>query len=252
MATPRGGRRAPRPSPHPPRTSSAASPPWGQSDRGPAAPGRGVQLPWFIAVLDPSNNVISRQSFVLPAQFGANTMEVTQRLEAALDDLKPLLDRDPTGETQRIAEQALGAGGPRSEGGVLERKGMVEVISSLEANGRKIPYDIRMGVWVTVEAETDYIKNCFEEYNAHTDPSGRYFTLYKRWHLIGLEVGVSVASVANSSASSATWPSPPTVSTACCLIAKAACSSPGSTSATATPQAAVAFSGRSSARDSTT
>jgi predicted homoserine dehydrogenase-like protein len=85
---------------------------------------------------------------------------------------------------------------PISEGGVLEHKGMVEVISSLEADGRPIPYDIRMGVWVTVEAETDYIKNCFEEYNAHTDPSGRYFTLYKRWHLIGLEVGMSVASVA--------------------------------------------------------
>ena len=85
---------------------------------------------------------------------------------------------------------------PVSEGGVLERKGMVEVISSLEANGRKIPYDIRMGVWVTVEAETDYVKHCFEEYDAHTDPSGRYFTLYKRWHLIGLEVGYSVASLA--------------------------------------------------------
>ena len=85
---------------------------------------------------------------------------------------------------------------PKSEGGVLERKGMVEVISSLEADGRKIPYDIRMGVWVTVEGETEYIRNCFEEYNAHTDPSGRYFTLYKRWHLIGLEVGLSVASVA--------------------------------------------------------
>jgi len=85
---------------------------------------------------------------------------------------------------------------PISEGGVLERRGMVEVISSLETDGRVIPYDIRMGVWVTVEAETDYIKNCFEEYKAHTDPSGRYFTLYKRWHLIGLEVGMSVASVA--------------------------------------------------------
>ncbi len=85
---------------------------------------------------------------------------------------------------------------PIAEGGVLERKGMVEVISSLEADGRAIPYDIRMGVWVTVEGETEYIRNCFEEYNAHTDPSGRYFTLYKRWHLIGLEVGLSVASVA--------------------------------------------------------
>ncbi|MEO5732673.1 MAG: Gfo/Idh/MocA family oxidoreductase, partial [Rubrivivax sp.] len=48
-----------------------------------------------------------------------------------------------------------------AEGGVLERKGMVEVISSLEKDGRQIPYDIRMGVWVTVEAETDYIKHCF-------------------------------------------------------------------------------------------
>jgi len=85
---------------------------------------------------------------------------------------------------------------PIAEGGVLERKGMVEVISSLEADGRRIPYDIRMGVWVTVEGETEYIRNCFEEYNAHTDPSRRYFTLYKRWHLIGLEVGLSVASVA--------------------------------------------------------
>jgi predicted homoserine dehydrogenase-like protein len=85
---------------------------------------------------------------------------------------------------------------PLSEGGRLERKGMVEVIASLEPDGRAIPYDIRMGVWVTVEGETEYIRNCFEEYKAQTDPSGRYFTLYKRWHLIGLEVGMSVASVA--------------------------------------------------------
>ena len=85
---------------------------------------------------------------------------------------------------------------PRSEGGVLDRKGMVEVISCLRPDGTPIDYDIRMGVWVTVQAETDYIQHCFEEYNAHTDDSGRYFTLYKRWHLIGLEVGLSVASVA--------------------------------------------------------
>jgi predicted homoserine dehydrogenase-like protein len=85
---------------------------------------------------------------------------------------------------------------PVTEGGVLEKKGMVEVISCLERDGRTIPYDIRMGVWVTVEGETEYVRNCFEEYKAHTDPSGRYFTLYKRWHLIGLEVGQSVASVA--------------------------------------------------------
>ena len=85
---------------------------------------------------------------------------------------------------------------PRAEGGVLESKGMVEVINSLDEQARPIPYEIRMGVWVTVEGETEYIRNCFEEYKAQTDDSGRYFTLYKRWHLIGLEVGLSVASVA--------------------------------------------------------
>ena len=33
------------------------------------------------------------------------------------------------------------------------------------------------------------------EYGVQTDPSGRYACMYKRWHLIGLEVGISVASV---------------------------------------------------------
>ncbi len=84
---------------------------------------------------------------------------------------------------------------PQSEGGVLHHKGQVEVISSLEADGRPIPYDIRFGVFVVFEGETDYIRRCFHEYGVKTDPSGRYACLYKRWHLIGLEVGISVASV---------------------------------------------------------
>lgn len=84
---------------------------------------------------------------------------------------------------------------PIGEGGVLHQKGEVVVISSLEADGRAIPYDIRFGVFVVFEGETEYIRNCFKEYMVRTDPSGRYACLYKRWHLIGLEVGISVASV---------------------------------------------------------
>jgi predicted homoserine dehydrogenase-like protein len=84
---------------------------------------------------------------------------------------------------------------PRSEGGVLHHKGQVEVVSSLERDGRPIDYDIRFGVWVVFEGDTDYIRRCFTEYGVHTDASGRYACLYKRWHLIGLEVGISVASV---------------------------------------------------------
>ncbi len=85
---------------------------------------------------------------------------------------------------------------PRAEGGQLHHKGQVEVVSSLEPDGQPIPYDIRFGVWVVFEGETEYIRRCFNEYGVRTDPSGRYACLYKRWHLIGLEAGISVASVA--------------------------------------------------------
>jgi len=84
---------------------------------------------------------------------------------------------------------------PRNEGGVLHHKGQVEVVSSLKADGTPIAYDIRFGVFVVFEGETDYIQRCFAEYGVKTDPSGRYACMYKRWHLIGLEVGISVASV---------------------------------------------------------
>ncbi|HLX81285.1 MAG TPA: Gfo/Idh/MocA family oxidoreductase [Burkholderiales bacterium] len=84
---------------------------------------------------------------------------------------------------------------PKDEGGLLHHKGQVEVVSSLERDGTVIPYDIRFGVWVVFEGESEYIRRCFSEYGVKTDPSGRYACMYKRWHLIGLEVGISVASV---------------------------------------------------------
>ena len=84
---------------------------------------------------------------------------------------------------------------PKSEGGCLDHKGMVEVASSLTIDGAPVPYDVRQGVWVVFEGETEYEHNCFQEYKVITDTSGRYTSLYKRWHLIGLELPVSVASV---------------------------------------------------------
>jgi predicted homoserine dehydrogenase-like protein len=84
---------------------------------------------------------------------------------------------------------------PRQAGGQLHHTGQVEVVSSLERDGQSLPYDIRFGVWVVFEGDTEYIRRCFTEYGVRTDPSGRYACLYKRWHLIGLEVGISVASV---------------------------------------------------------
>jgi predicted homoserine dehydrogenase-like protein len=97
----------------------------------------------------------------------------------------------PPGDVDDIANLMR----PVSEGGVLESAGMVEVISCLNLDGSEIANDIRKGVWVAIEADNDYIRNCFEEYKVVTDTTGRYMTLYKKWHLIGLELGMSVASV---------------------------------------------------------
>ena len=81
-------------------------------------------------------------------------------------------------------------------GGVLDHKGQPEVISSLERDGRPVYRDLRWGVYVVFEAPSDYVARCFSEYGVVTDPTGRYCALYRPYHLIGLELGISVASVA--------------------------------------------------------
>lgn len=85
---------------------------------------------------------------------------------------------------------------PRERGGVLERAGQVEVVSSLRRDGTPVPRDLRWGVYVVFEAPSDYAARCFGEYGIVTDESGRYAALYRPSHLIGLELGISVASAA--------------------------------------------------------
>ncbi len=85
---------------------------------------------------------------------------------------------------------------PRSKGGVLEKDGMVEVVSSMERDGREVAKDLRWGVYVVIEAPTDYAAACFRQYGMNTDASGQYSAMYKPFHLIGLELGISVLSAA--------------------------------------------------------
>ena len=84
---------------------------------------------------------------------------------------------------------------PRSAGGQLHHSGQVEVISSLERDGRPVFRDLRWGVYVSFRAGTPYVARCFREYGLLTDESGQYTAMYKPYHLIGLELGISVASV---------------------------------------------------------
>jgi predicted homoserine dehydrogenase-like protein len=85
---------------------------------------------------------------------------------------------------------------PRRLGGQLEKAGQVEVVSSLERDGRPVFRDLRWGVYVVLEAPNDYAAACFREYGLATDPSGRFAAMYKPYHLIGLELSISVLSAA--------------------------------------------------------
>ena len=84
---------------------------------------------------------------------------------------------------------------PREHGGILDQRGQVEVISSVERDTRPVFRDLRWGVYVTFAADSEYVARCFKEYGLITDPSGQYSSMYKPFHLIGLELGITVASI---------------------------------------------------------
>ncbi len=85
---------------------------------------------------------------------------------------------------------------PTSEGGQLQSSGQVEVVSSLERDGRPVFKDLRWGVYVVIEAPNEYAAACFRQYGMNTDTSGRYSAMYKPFHLIGLELNISILSAA--------------------------------------------------------
>jgi len=85
---------------------------------------------------------------------------------------------------------------PKELAGVLERDGMVEVVSSLERDGSPVPRDLRWGVYVVLKAANDYAAVCFKQYGLPSDSTGRYAAMYKPFHLIGLELSISVLNAA--------------------------------------------------------
>jgi predicted homoserine dehydrogenase-like protein len=78
--------------------------------------------------------------------------------------------------------------------GLHDLDGAVEVVSSLHRDGGDVTNDLRWGVYVVFAAPTDYAARCFQEYGVTTDQSGRVSALYRPFHLIGLELNVSILS----------------------------------------------------------
>ncbi len=85
---------------------------------------------------------------------------------------------------------------PKAAGGALEHAGVTEVVSSVDRNGRDVPHHLALGTYVVIEGESEYARRCFKEYAMLPDASGRYAALYRPIHMIGLELGISIASAA--------------------------------------------------------
>ena len=80
---------------------------------------------------------------------------------------------------------------PVADGGRLARAGLVDIAASQEPDGREVVNNIRYGVFVTFKAHSEYARNCFKQYGLLTDPSGWYASMWRPFHLIGLEASVS-------------------------------------------------------------
>jgi predicted homoserine dehydrogenase-like protein len=85
---------------------------------------------------------------------------------------------------------------PKSEGGILEKEGVTEVTSSVYRDGCDVPHHLALGTYVVFEGETEYARRCFGEYAMLPDKTGKYAALYRPIHMIGLELGISIASAA--------------------------------------------------------
>ena len=70
---------------------------------------------------------------------------------------------------------------------------MVETVSCLDGAGKPVPDDLRWGVYVVFKASSDYVAGCFKDYGLATDSTGQFAALWRPYHLIGLELGISVA-----------------------------------------------------------
>jgi len=85
---------------------------------------------------------------------------------------------------------------PRHAGGQIEEAGVTECVSAIGEDDATLPRHLMMGTFVVIRGANDYARRCLVDYKALTDSTGEYAALYRPTHMIGLELGVSIASVA--------------------------------------------------------
>src|SRR5437763_2153845 len=85
---------------------------------------------------------------------------------------------------------------PKAAGGALAIAGTTEVVSSLRRDRSPVEHHLQMGTYVVVRAGHDYVRHCAEEYHLLPDENFEHVALYRPTHMIGLELGISIASIA--------------------------------------------------------
>ena len=85
---------------------------------------------------------------------------------------------------------------PMADGGILEHSGTVEVVASEQRDGSPISDNLRWGVYVVFRVMTDQMRRFLSICDFIRDASGEYAAVFRPYHLIGLELGISVAKAA--------------------------------------------------------
>ncbi len=73
--------------------------------------------------------------------------------------------------------------------------GIVDVVTCMDERGGFVPGNLRWGVFVVFTSDDAYARKTFDEYGLSTDATGQFAAMWRPYHLIGLELGVSIARV---------------------------------------------------------
>ncbi|RBI60322.1 flagellar biosynthesis protein FlgA [halophilic archaeon] len=101
----------------------------------------------------------------------------------------------PTAEIPEIPELLR----PTDDGGILDSRGSVDTISTLQPDGSAVSDDISFGVFLVTTTPNEQVQTYLKQ-NAgtglHVASDGKYQLFYRPYHLPGVETPVSVANAA--------------------------------------------------------
>jgi predicted homoserine dehydrogenase-like protein len=88
---------------------------------------------------------------------------------------------------------------PKSEGGVLEHAGTVEFLATTKRDGTPLKSPPRGEVYVAYKVQSDYAREIMTDFGGRhrmtNDSTNQYSLNIRPIHMLGLELGISVAAV---------------------------------------------------------